>query len=384
MRKLALLTLLGSILLGCGGPNLFPSPGPDPITDWVWDLPPSFPTPFVPKDNLMTKAKVSLGRFLFYDKRLSGNETQSCGSCHRQELAFTDGRSVSVGSTGEVTPRNAQGLANIVYNSTLTWANPSLLSLEKQIELPLFGDNPIELGIHNNNQSEILARIKSDEKYKELFSLAFPEQDPISWINIVKATSSFQRSLISSNSKFDKFIRKEASFTLAESRGMNLFFGEKAECFHCHGSFNFNDQVIHKDTRSIELIFHNTGLFNIAGTGAFPENNTGIFELTGNPSDMGKFRAPSLRNIELTAPYMHDGSMSSLSEVLDFYSEGGRNITTGPFSGDGRLNPHKSDLIARINLSPEEKDDIIQFLKTLTDHQFVTNPAFSNPFLKSN
>ena len=161
---------------------------------------------------------------------------------------------------------------------------------------------------------------------------------------------------------------------------MNLFFGEKAECFHCHGSFNFNDQVVHAASRVVEIPFHNTGLYNIGGTGNFPEGNQGLFEFTAKPSDRGLFRAASLRNIELTAPYMHDGSIATLEGVLDFYAAGGRHITTGPHAGDGRLNPNKSDLITLITLDAQEKADIVAFLKTLTDHEFITNPKFADPF----
>lgn len=377
-RKLILLLSIG-LTFAC-------SKGPDIINDektyWTWALPLGFPTPLVPKDNQMTKAKVDLGRFLFYDRKLSGNGTQSCGDCHKQERGFTDGLAVPIGSTGEIAPRNTQPLANVAYMPTLTWANPSLLSLEKQMEVPFFGDSPVELGVHDGNKEEILLRLSSDPLYSTKFLLAFPEdQDPIKWMNIIKAISSFQRSLISGNSKYDQFIAGKLSLTASESRGMNLFFGEKAECFHCHGSHNFNDQVIHMGDTRFDPLFHNTGLFNIGGTGAFPEPNRGLFEITGVQTDMGKFKAPSLRNIEVTGPYMHDGSMNSLEEVVEFYSNGGRNITSGPHSGDGRLNPNKSDLISQINLSEEEKRDLVSFMKTLTDHEFLTKKEISNPFI---
>lgn len=348
---------------------------------WRWDLPNHFPAPLVPADNPMSEAKVELGRYLFYDRQLSGNGTQSCASCHLQSKAFTDGLTVSVGSTGVHTARSAQSLANVAYSPTLTWANPSLLTLEKQIEVPLFGDSPVELGVDDGNKQQILERLSSQAHYVEKFAAAFAQEaKPIQWANVVKAITSFERSLISGNSRYDQFIAGKTSLTAMEQRGMNLFFGEKAECFHCHGSFNFNDQVVHAGSRVVETPFHNTGLFNIGGTGAFPEPNRGIFELTGRPQDMGMFRAASLRNIEVTAPYMHDGSIATLEEVLDFYANGGRNITTGPHAGDGRLNPLKSDLITRIELNAQEKADLVAFLKTLTDTEFLTSPKHANPF----
>lgn len=348
---------------------------------WTWSLPAGFPTPAVPADNPMSEAKVDLGRFLFFDRRLSGNGSQSCASCHQQDKAFTDGFATSRGSTGEFTHRSAQPLANVAYSPMLTWANPSLLTLEKQMEVPLFGENPVEMGINDGNKAEVLQRIASQSLYQTKFGAAFPgEAAPVQWANVVKAIASFQRALISGNSKYDQFIAGKTTLTAAETRGMNLFFGEKAECFHCHGSPNFNDQFVHATTRVLETPFHNTGLYNIGGTGAFPEPNRGVFELTGLPKDMGMFRAQSLRNIAVTAPYMHDGSIATLEDVLDFYAAGGRHITSGPFAGDGRQHPLKSDLITLITLDAQEKADLVAFLKTLTDHEFLTNPKFADPF----
>jgi cytochrome c peroxidase len=350
-------------------------------TSWKWALPANFPVPAVPTDNPMSEAKVALGRYLFYDVRLSGNGLQSCGSCHLQDLAFTDGLSQARGSTGETTPRSSQHLGNVAYHPTLTWANPSLITLEKQMEVPLFSESPIEMGVNDSNKDAILLRLRGTTLYPPQFAAAFPgEAAPVGWANIIKAISSFQRSLISGNSRYDQFTVGQTALSAAEQRGMDLFFGEKAECFHCHGSFNFNDQVVHASTRVLEKPFHNTGLYNLGGSGAFPEPNRGVFELSGLPADMGMFRAPSLRNVEVTGPYMHDGSIATLEAVLDFYAAGGRNISTGPLAGDGRLNPLKSDLVTLINLNAQERADIVAFLKTLTDHAFLTNPRHANPF----
>jgi cytochrome c peroxidase len=155
--------------------------------------------------------------------------------------------------------------------------------------------------------------------------------------------------------------------------------GEKAECFHCHGSFNFNDQVRYVGLSQVDTPFHNTGLYNIDGKGGFPFPNRGLFEATTNPKDMGAFRAPSLRNVAVTAPYMHDGSVATLEEVLDFYAAGGRVIRSGLYAGDGRVNPYKSGLVNQINLTEQDKADLVAFLKTLTDQGFLTNPRFSKP-----
>lgn len=349
---------------------------------WQWHLPQGFPTPRVPRDNPMTAEKVELGRFLFYDTRLSGNGKQACGSCHMQELAFTDGLAQAVGSTGETHPRSSQSLTNVAFNSTLTWANPSLVRLEKQMEVPLFGERPIEMGVNDANKGRVLARFKRDGWYRGQFAKAFPGQKrPVNWRNVVLAISAFQRTIVSGDSRYDRMLSGTAKFTPAEARGAELFFGERAECHHCHGGFNFSEQVNYVGTREVNTIFRNTGLYNVDGQGGFPEPNRGVFELTNRPEDMGAFRAPTLRNIAVTAPYMHDGSVATLQDVVNSYAEGGRLITTGPLAGDGRANPHKDPLISGITLTEQDKSDLVAFLGTLTDRRFLTRKDLSNPFL---
>lgn len=384
LRRVCGSLLVGAaVLAGCGGGGVsvndtVQAPG---AGQWRWELPAHFPVPKVPESNPMSEAKVDLGRHLFYDRRLSGNGTQSCASCHHQDKAFTDGRATGLGSTGMAHPRGAQGLANVAYHATLTWANPSLVTLEKQMEVPLFGDDPVEMGVNDHNRTEVLARLHAEPVYAAKFAAAFPEAaQPMGWGQVIQAIASFQRTLLSGHSRYDQYLQGKAQLTVPETRGMALFFGEKAECFHCHGSFNFNDQIVHAASRMVETPFHNTGLYNLGGTGAFPEHNRGVFELTALVKDMGAFRAPSLRNVEVTAPYMHDGSVATLEAVLDFYADGGRRIASGPYAGDGRLNPHKSELISLIDLNAQDKSDLVAFLKTLTDHDFLQNPRHSDPW----
>lgn len=351
------------------------------LTAWNWQLPAHFPQPAVPADNPMSEEKFQLGRHLFYDKRLSGNGTFACASCHFQQLAFTDGKAVATGSTGEHTVRSSQGLANSAYHPYFTWANYSLASMERQMLNPLLGENPVEMGVNDQTKPAILERLQADANYARQFRQVFPgEADPVNLQNIIKAISCFQRGLISANSKYDQFVQHQATLSEQEERGRTLFFSDKAQCSQCHGSFNFNDQVISAGVTEVSTPFHNTGLYNLDGKGAFPENNRGIFELSGRPQDMGMFRAPSLRNVAVTAPYMHDGSIANLEQVLEFYAAHGRVIADGPFKGDGRKNPFKDARIDRIDLSVQDRADIIAFLKTLTDEQFLTNPRFSNPF----
>lgn len=379
LLRLALATCI--TLAGVGVYELSASAAGTATPRYAWKLPEGFPTPRVPKNNPMTTGKVEVGRRLFYDKRLSGNAEQSCSSCHLQELAFTDGRAQSVGSTGEQHPRSALSLVNVAYNATLVWANPSLVSLERQMEVPLFGKHPVELGITDANRDRVLNRIKRDPWYAKRFRRAFPKlRKPITWTTVIRSIAAFQRSIISANSRYDRYLRKQATLTASETRGMRLFMGEKAECHHCHGSFIFNDQVTYNGAPAERPKFHNTGLYNLGGTGAFPEISQGVIEITGRPQDMGAFRAPSLRNVELTAPYMHDGSIPTLEAVVDHYAAGGRTITEGPNAGDGRASPFKSPLIAPIDLSAQERKDLVAFLKALTDRSVTTNPRFADPF----
>ncbi len=349
---------------------------------WRWELPPGVPEPLVPADNPMTRAKVELGRYLFYDVRLSGNGTQSCATCHAQHLAFTDGRRTSTGSTGDALARNAQALVNVAYNSTLAWANPLLTEVEHQLRIPMFGEFPVELGI-TGNEDVVLARFKSEPLYQDLFRKAFPgEDDPVTFNNMIKALGSFSRALISFDSPYDRYVyRADASAMSPQAlRGMQLFLSEELECHHCHSGFNLTQSTRTVNTTFDERPFFNTGLYNVGGSGAYPAGNHGLLELTNEPADMGKFRPPTLRNIALTAPYMHDGSIETLEAVIDTYARGGRLIENGPLAGDGARNPHKSGLIPGFKITDEQKRDLIAFLNSLTDQRFVTDPRFADPF----
>jgi cytochrome c peroxidase len=280
-------------------------------------------------------------------------------------------------------PRSSQALINTAYYPSLTWANPALNTIEKQLEGPLFNETPIELGINDINRDEVLRRFSTNPLYQELFKKAYPDESEPYRINyVINALASFVRTLNSFNSAFDKYQYGGDKNALSQSakRGMDIFFGEKAECFHCHSGFNFTDSLKYEGVSAIDMPFHNTGLYNVDALGSYPSDNTGVFEITNLPKDMGRFRAPTLRNIEFTAPYMHDGSLATLKDVLDFYSDGGRVIESGTNAGDGRANPHKSDLIVKIGLTEQEKLDIIEFLKSLSDYEFINNPKISNPF----
>lgn len=350
--------------------------------DYAWELPPGFPVPAVPEDNPMSEIKVELGRRLFYDKRLSGNGTQSCATCHQQALAFTDGHAQGVGSTGEVHPRGPMSLANVAYASALNWANPLVTSLEQQAEGPMFGEDPIELGL-TGHEDDLIIMISNADYYKDAFPQAFPgEADPYTIANIIRAIASFERTLISGNSPYDRYANQGIEGAISESakRGEALFFGEQLDCFHCHGGFNFSDSVNHQGTVFTEVSFHNTGLYNLDPTGAYPPDNQGLYEFTGDIYDMGKFKAPTLRNIAVTAPYMHDGSVATLEEAIDHYRLGGRTVSEGPYRGVGSRNVAKSEFVHGFTLTEQERADILAFLESLTDETFLTDPRFSNPW----
>lgn len=343
-------------------------------------VPEGFPAPVVPEENPYSSAKAELGRHLFYDVRLSGNGEQACAFCHRQALAFSDGEVTAAGSTGEPLARNSSSLTNVAYNSTLTWANPVLTELENQILVPLFGETPVELGV-TGNEDVVLERLTRDPWYVDQFARAFPDDATLDLDHVVDALATFCRTLISGSSPFDRFVYQDAGALSPEAlQGMALFYSERLECHHCHGGFNFTEASIHENSVFEAELFHNTGLYDIDGEGSYPANNTGLFEFTGDPRDMGRFRAPTLRNIAVTAPYMHDGSMATLDEVVRHYEAGGRLIEDGPYAGDGRANPYKSGLVAGFTLTDGERASLIAFLEALTDEEFLTNPALSDPF----
>jgi len=333
-----------------------------------WKLPPGFPVPLVPENNPMSVAKVVLGKRLFFSTQLSANEQYSCASCHRPELAFTDGRQTALGSTGESHTRNTPSLINTAYNATLGWANNVLVNLETQHLVPLFNSDPVEMGLNSDNLNTVLRRINSSKQMSSLVARAFPELkvDHLSIELVNKALASYIRTLIIANSPYDRYLYYDDRSVMSAQaiEGMRLFFSNRLKCSECHASFNFSGPVVSENVKHTPSVFHNTGLYNLDGRGAYPD--AGLFLITKNPADMGAFRAPSLRNVTLTAPYMHDGTIGSLELVIDFYAHGGRAIVSGPLAGDGRDNPFKRSEIAGFTLTPVQKKQLIAFLKTLS------------------
>ncbi len=272
-------------------------------------------------------------------------------------------------------------LANVGYNATLTWADPHLERLEEQARIPLFNRHPVEMGA-SEREGEILRRLRQDPQYPMLFALSFPDQaatgEPIHFRTITHALAAFQRTLISGNAPYDRLLYHDERDALSPhaKRGMRLFFSKQLRCAECHGGFTFSGPIVFDlegEAVAVPTAFHNTGLYNL-GAGAYPETDPGLFHHTAAPEDMGRFRAPTLRNIAVTAPYMHDGSVATLDAVIDHYAAGGRS------AAQGHPNPLRDSRIQGFTLNPEEKAALIAFLESLTDESFLHDRRFSDPW----
>jgi len=353
---------------------------------FTWHLPLGFHTPPVPADNPMLPAKVALGRYLFYDLRMSINGESSCGTCHIQRYGFTNQLPLAIGATGQEHPRRVMPLANVAWFAFFDWANSNVTQLEDQSVTPLFNDHPIELGL-NSTKDNFLKIVAADPIYMKLFPAAFPgEAGPYTFVHIRKAIAAFERTLISGNSPYDRYryAHDENPISPAAKRGEDLFFHMPYGCSHCHGGFTFGGITIYQSTDGeITSGFANNGLYNVAGKFSYPSDNLGLYEHTHDPADIGKFKPPSLRNVAVRAPYMHDGSLKTLDDVLDHYAHGGRAIRKGPNAGDGSKNPNKSSFVSGFTLTSQQRADLKAFLESLTDEEFLTNPKFSNPWPKS-
>ena len=309
-------------------------------TPYVIETPYGFPNMNIPSDNPMTVEGVALGKKLFKDPILSANNTQACINCHQQNFAFSDPKQFSTGIDNIQGVRNASALINIGWNTSFNWDGSSL-TLEEQAFEPV--TNEIEM--HNDwNNVETTLNLHAD--YPTLFKEAF-NIDYIDSNHIVKAISQFERTLISANSKLDRYLNNEEQLTISELNGYAIFNTEKGDCFHCHSTNMFMDNLFHNNGLDIE-----------------PFIDIGRAKVTSNPLDNGKFKTPTLRNVEMTAPYMHDGRFATLEEVVEHYDSGGKYSTT--------VDPLMKKLGVGLQLSNQEKKDLVAYLKTLTDHEFIT------------
>lgn len=297
----------------------------------------------------------------------------ACATCHKPELAFTDGRKVAIGVTGQRHTRNTPTLANVAYLSRFGWAQPKLEPLEVQLRRPMFGENPVEMGTLGH-EVPVLTHIRSNSIYRQLFQSAFPQEakatsDAISFATIGRAIAAFQRTIVSGDTAYDKFAAGDRSaLSVAARRGFELFMSARMKCSACHVPPFFTDAA------GGEAHFHNTGLYNVDGNGRLPGTDQGLANETNRPTDIGRFRTPTLRNIAATAPYMHDGSLATLDDVLDHYAAGGRAARRG------KPSPLRSRLVAGFNLLASERRDLIAFLEGLTDRAFLAEPRYRTPY----
>jgi cytochrome c peroxidase len=352
-------SLIACFFLFCGLTHSFENQKPTPYTL-------RYPTNFggrytIPEDNPTTKEGVYLGRLLFYEKKLSAGNSISCESCHLQKLAFTDGKALSQGADGSLTTRSAMSLANLLWVRNFFWDGRSP-NLEQQASFPL-------TNVHEMGQplAESVAKLRQTALYPPLFKAAFGS-DSITGNHILKALAQFERTLISADSRYERYLARTYQPSAQELRGMALFQNAPnpqklirgANCEHCHGG-----------VKTFKELFHNNGLDS-----TFSDNGRQNF--TNQAEDKGRFRVPTLRNIMLTAPYMHDGRFQRIEQVLDHYNEHIlESATLSSFLKDVSNETNRKKLM----LTQSEKTDIISFLSMLTDSSFITNPEFSNPHL---
>jgi cytochrome c peroxidase len=278
-------------------------------------------------------------------------------------------------------------LTNIGYQPVLTWGDITQTALTTQMHIPMFAENPVELGLAGM-EMQLLDRLRADATYPTLFDEAFPDEaDAFTIDNVTRAIAAFERTLISGDSPADRFRQGDTNALTPSARaGRDLFLADSVGCFKCHsghGEVFFTSNFDFEGKSVPHIQFDNTGLYNLTVGGEdgwYPAPNTGLYGVTGNPVDIGRFKVPTLRNIAVTAPYMHDGSIATLDEVIDHYAAGGRTIASGPNAGVGSANPHKSQLVAGFSLTVEQRQALLDYLGALTDDEFLTDPRFSNPW----
>ncbi|WP_395748567.1 MbnP family protein [Prosthecobacter sp.] len=310
-----------------------------------------FPQVKLPADNPLTEEGVALGRQLFHDKRLSSNGTQSCSACHDQTHAFADARRFSVGAEQQVGKRNAMPLFNLAWQQAFFWDGRAA-TLREQVLMPIQDKHEM-----NETMPNVVAKLSADEACVAAFAKAFGSRE-ITAERVAMALEQHLLTLVSQESRFDRAARKVAELTESEKRGLKLFVTEfdpkrglrGADCFHCHGGTLFASQP-----------FANNGL-------ELSEDDLGRMAVTGIEADRGKFKTPSLRNVAVTAPYMHDGRFATLEDVVEHYSRGVKQTSTL----DANLAKHPEE---GIQLTAQEKADLVAFLKTLTDESFTGTAA---------
>lgn len=304
---------------------------------WSWAiLPATITPPPIPADNAMTAAKVALGRQLFYEPALSSNGTLPCAECHQQQRGFTDGLPRHIGVSGDMGVRNVPGLANVAWRTSLTWADPTVTSLEKQALVPMTGEAPIEMGMHGQD-AELLRRLSSSDCYKTMFASAFPDRKGrIDFQTVAAALSAFQRTMVSFDSPYDRFQRGDlAALSPVARQGAALF--KQIGCTNCHSGQDLTDNK-----------HHYVGTEDLSEACGY-----GRKECDENDRPDTNFRTPSLRNVVVTGPWMHDGKSPSI---------------------DDAIRRHAAAALIDVDVAP-----LLTFLKAQTDEHFLRNPALAKP-----
>lgn len=324
------------------------------------DLGGVLPPANLPSDNPLLSSRVELGRYLFYEKMLSGNNQMACASCHSQEHAFSDINQFSTGIDGLQGHRQAMSIVNMAWNTNgFFWDGRANLLRDQSLK-PI--TDPLEM---HEDLSYALIELKTSIFYKMMFRRAFSDGQ-INSLNLSLALEAFMNSIVSSNSKYDQYLRGEVALTDSEIRGKFLFFTEYnpgfpatsgADCVHCHSGRNFENDLYFNNGLDLEANFTDLGRYNV----------------TNNSADRATFKVPTLRNIELTPPYMHDGRFQTLEEVVDHYNSG---IQTSSTAHPALIYTQSTGLM----LDAQEKADLVAFLKTLTDQTLITNPKYKSPF----
>ena len=300
----------------------------------------------------MSEAKVALGRRLFFDKRLSISGKYSCASCHDPARSYSDGRPVALGATGAPLPHSAMALINVAYNVSFGWTKPELTSLEAQMLEPLLNQHPVELGLAGREQA-VARTLAADPAYARSFAAVFQDGAPaVTLDHIVKAIAAFERTLISGQSPFDRYVFNGEHHALSPQAkaGMALFFAPRAGCSACHSGFNFS------------------------GNWRDSEGATGEASFANNGSSDQPMRVPTLRNIALTAPYMHDGRFATLEAVVDHYAQVAAQARSDP-AGAGKVDVR----LRTFDLTAAEQAELIAFLNSLIDPSFGKSDASVQP-----
>lgn len=359
-RKLVIITLI-IITISCKKDP--------PIIDYVeYDGTPyslkytnnTLPIPDLPTDNLLTEQKVKLGRMLFYENALSKDGSMNCASCHVQEDGFSDKRTLSIGVEGLFGKRQAMAIVNMAWNKNGFFWDGRAELLRHQSLLPI--QDPLEM---NEKLAFVIAKLKIQSNYKDQFTRAFGDSE-INELRISYALEAFMMSMVSDDSKYDRYLVGDATLTDSEERGRILFFGEYnpafpessgADCAHCHTGTNFENDLYMNNGLDVDADFIDVGRFAV----------------TANDADKAAFKVPTLRNVALTAPYMHDGRFNTLEEVINHYNSELQSSTTI----DPALEYTRD---TGLMLDASEIADLIAFLHTLTDNTFITNPDYKSPF----